>query len=130
MHAIVDSTIIPCAAEDGPGHLYFCLPRNVTNFKIVGRSINNASVGFSGEYNVTISKEIVTTNEATPLDQPAIDETQMPSDEMPPESEPDMSDKKPEMSDDEPDMSKPEMSKPEMSKPEMSKPEAQMMESK
>ena len=54
VHAIVDSTIFPCAAEDGPGQLFFCLPKNVTNFKIVGRTIGNASIGFSGEYNVTI----------------------------------------------------------------------------
>ena len=107
VHAIVDSTIFPCAAEDGPGHLYFCLPKNVTNFKISGRTIGNASIGFSGEYNVAISNEIVTTEDATPSDDTATGETEMPPDEMMPKGEPDMSDKKPDMSDEEKKMSKP-----------------------
>jgi len=124
VHAIVDSTIFPCAAEDGSGQLCFCLPKNVTHFKIAGRALGNSSIGFSGEYNVTISNEIVTTEEATPSDntgtQPdntgtpsdntGTGETEMPpgemkSGEMMPEGESDM---KPEMSDKEPEMSKPD----------------------
>lgn len=106
VQAIVDSTIFPCAAEDGPGHLYFCLPKNVTNFKIVGRTMGNASNGFSGEYNVAISNDIVTTEEAKPTGKQGVGETEMQPDEMMPDGEPDMSDRKPEMSDEEPDMSK------------------------
>ncbi len=115
VRAIVHSTIFPCAAEDGPGHLYFCLPKNVTNFKIVGRTPGNASIGFSGEYNVTISNEIVTTGEAAPpdntgtqADNTGTGKTEMQSDEMMPEGEPDMSDKTPDMSEEEQKMSKPD----------------------
>ena len=160
VHAIVDSTIFPCAAEDGPGHLYFCLPKNVTSFRIVGRTIGNASIGFAGDYSVLISHEIVTTKEAASSDKPDAGEKNMESgevqpDEMMPEAGPDMTDEKPKMSDDDPDMTdekpkmsdddpgmadekpgmsaaKPKMSDEEsdMSKPEMSKPDAEMMESK
>jgi hypothetical protein len=120
VHAIVDSTIFPCAAEDGPGHLYFCLPKNITSFRIQGRTVGNGSIGFSGDYNVTISNDIVTNEEAAPSDKPATGEMKMQpdetmSDEMQPEGEPDMSDEKPKMSDEE---------------PEMLKPDAEMMDSK
>ena len=116
VHAIVDSTIFPCAAEEGSGQLYFCLPKNITHFKIAGRTMGNASIGFSGEYNVSISNEIVTTEEAAPSDntvtQPdstATGETEMQPGEMMPAGEPDMSDQKPEMSEEEQKMSKPDV---------------------
>lgn len=139
VQAIVDSTIFPCAAEDGPGNLYFCLPKNVTNFKIVGRTSSNASIGFAGEYTVLISNEIVTTEQAAPSDKPdtgekKTDSGEMQPEEMVPEGESDLSEEKTKMSDEKPDMSedKPKMSddEPDMSEPDLSKPDAKMMESK
>ncbi len=132
VQAIVESTIFPCAAEEGSGHLYFCLPKNVTRFKITGRAIGNAAIQFSGEYNVEVANEIVSTDELALPDNPATGETEMEAEEKmqdadmqgenTPEGEPDMSDKEPDMSD-----KKPEMSDAEQ---KMSKPDAEMMNPK
>ena len=74
IQAIADSTIFPCAAEDGLGQLFFCLPKTVTSFKILGRPLADGSIGFSGEYTVTISSDTMTseTIEATETS-PSID---------------------------------------------------------
>lgn len=92
IQAVADSAIFRCAAEDELGQLYFCLPKSVQNFKIQGRTIANGTLGFNGDYNVTISGETVST-ELPPAVDGMQSETSMPADEQ------DMSGEKPEMSD-------------------------------
>ncbi len=95
IHAVADTTIFPCAAEDERGQLYFCLPKTVQSFKIQGRTLADGTIGFAGDYNVTVSDETVTTESP-----PAADD---------PKSEKSMPGGEPEMSDDEPEMSDPEV---------------------
>lgn len=95
IQAVADSTVFPCAAEDEQGQLYFCLPKSVKTFKIEGRTFSNGTLGFNGDYNVTVSGETVTTES-----KPSADDTK-------PESfmqgeEPEMSDPDAEMKDTEP----------------------------
>lgn len=92
IQAVADSTIFPCAAEDELGQLYFCLPKSVQTFRIQGRTFSNGTLGFNGDYNVTVSGETVTT-ESKPAADNTKPETLMPGDE------PEMSDEVPEMSD-------------------------------
>ena len=94
VQAVADSTIFPCAAEDELGQLYFCLPKTVQTFKIQGRTFANGTLGFNGDYNVTVSGETVTT-ESKPAADNTKSETSMPGDET-------------EMSDDEPEKSEPD----------------------
>jgi hypothetical protein len=90
IQAVADVTLFPCAAEDEQGQLYFCLPKSVQRFKIQGRTLANGTVGFAGDYNVTISGEIVTT-ESKPAADDAKPESSMPGDES------EMSGEEPEM---------------------------------
>ena len=94
IHAVADTTIFPCAAEDEQGQLYFCLPKTVQSFKIQGRTLADGTIGFAGDYNVTVSGETVTTES-----QPAADD---------PKPEKSMPGGEPEMSGDEPEMSDPD----------------------
>jgi len=94
IQAWADSTIFPCAAEDELGQLYFCLPKTVQVFKIQGRTFANGTLGFNGDYNVTVSGETVTTESKPAVDDPK-PETLMPGDE-------------PEMSGEEPERSEPD----------------------
>ena len=118
IQAVADSAIFPCAAEDEQGQLYFCLPKSVQMFKIQGRTLANGTLGFSGDYNVTVSGETVTTD-ATPAADDMKPETSMPGDQ--PEmsgEEPEMSDPDTEMKDAEPmqEMSPDEKKMPEKTK--------------
>ena len=94
IQAVADSTIFPCAAEDELGQLYFCLPKTVQTFMIQGRTFATGTLGFKGDYNVTVSGETVTT-ESKPAADNTKPETSMPGDET-------------EMSDDEPEKSEPD----------------------
>ncbi len=119
IQAVADSTIFPCAAEDELGQLYFCLPKTVQTFKIQGRTFANGTLGFNGDYNVTVSGETVTTET-----KPAADDTK-------PETsvrggEPDMADEEPEMSDPEAEVKDAEPMK-EMSPDEKTMPEKAKM---
>ncbi|MBC7967787.1 MAG: hypothetical protein H7Z17_17890 [Fuerstia sp.] len=119
IHAVADATLFPCAAEDEQGQLYFCLPKTVQRFKIQGRTLANGTVGFAGDYNVTISGEIVTT-ESKPAADDTKPETSMPGDES------EKADEAPEMSDPDAEMKDAEPMK-EMSPDEKSMPEKTMM---
>lgn len=83
IHAIAESTIFPCAAEDDLGQLYFCLPKAVTRFKIEGRPLADGSVGFAGEYTVTISRDTVTSETTEASKTSSSTETMVPESSMP-----------------------------------------------
>ena len=124
IQAVADTSLFPCAAEDEQGQLYFCLPKTVQRFKIQGRTLANGTIGFAGDYNVTVSGDTVTT-ESKPATDDAKPETSMPGNES------EMSGEEPEMSDPDAEM-KDQDTEPmkKMSPDEKSMPEKTMMPEK
>ena len=99
--AVVGDLVIPAAAEDNDGNLIFSLPKNTTAFRVVGRELKGSGKLFNGEYTISVSKEVITIEDAS---EPEPDSGDAAKDDpaMEGEQPADTDDEKPDTKDDEP----------------------------